>query len=48
MKIVKTFVGTNNGGMKAAWNVVDETGYVIDTFSLKRDAKEWIDRATRG
>ena len=42
-KIVKTSVGTNNGGERTAWNVVDiKDEFVIDTFSLKRDAKEWV------
>ena len=44
--IKKTYVGTATGGEKAAWDVVDATdGYVYDTFSLKRDAKVWIERA---
>ena len=44
--IKKTYVGTATGGEKAAWDVVDaRDGYVYDTFSLKRDAKVWIERA---
>lgn len=44
-KIEKTFIGTNNGGERTAWNVVDAIdGYVFDTFSFKRDAKAWIEK----
>ena len=44
--IIKAYVSTPSGSMKAVWNVVDaRDGYVYDTFSLKRDAKYWIERA---
>jgi hypothetical protein len=43
-KITKVYVGTATGGEKVAWNVVSEDGYVYDTFSLKRDAKAWVER----
>jgi hypothetical protein len=44
--IVATYVGTFSGGERKAWNVIDASdGYVFDTFSLKRDAKAWIERA---
>jgi hypothetical protein len=42
-KIVKGYVSTFNGKEKTVWNVVDENdGFIMDTFSLKRDAKLWI------
>lgn len=44
--IVPTYVGTFSGGERKAWNVIDaRDGYVFDTFTLKRDAKAWIERA---
>lgn len=44
--IVPTYVGTATGGERKAWDVIDaRDGYVYDTFSLKRDAKAWIERA---
>ena len=44
--IVKSVVGTSKGGEKTAWNIVDpKDGFVIDTFSLKRDAKTWLENA---
>lgn len=47
-KIVKTYVGTSKGGEKVAYDVVDaKDGYSYDTFSLRRDAKAWIDRAIK-
>jgi hypothetical protein len=42
-KIVKGYVSTFSGKEKTVWNVVDENdGFIMDTFSLKRDAKLWI------
>jgi hypothetical protein len=42
-KIVKGYVSTFNRKEKTVWNVVDENdGFIMDTFSLKRDAKLWI------
>jgi hypothetical protein len=33
------------GVQRKVWNVIDpRDGFVIDTFSLKRDAKAWIER----
>jgi hypothetical protein len=33
------------GAQRKVWNVIDpRDGFVIDTFSLKRDAKAWIER----
>jgi hypothetical protein len=47
-KIQATYIGTKNGGEKKAWDVVDAVdGYVYDTFSLKRDAKIWIEKAIK-
>ena len=46
--IVKTQVGTSNGGIAAAWNVIDiRDGYIYDTFDTKREAKAWVDNARR-
>ncbi len=45
-RIVPSYVGTFSGGERKAWDVIDaRDGYVYDTFSLKRDAKAWIERA---
>lgn len=44
-RILKTYVCTSRNGMRPAWNVIDSTGFVVDTFSLKRDALAWIARA---
>jgi hypothetical protein len=45
--IQETYTTTSSGRMVKAWNVVDSTGFVVDTFSLKRDAKDWI-KASQG
>ena len=43
--IQKTYVGTATGGEKAAWNVIDlRDGFIVDTFSLKRDAVMWLQK----
>lgn len=47
-RVIKAFVGTSRGGMRPAWNIVDSTGFVVDTFSLKRDALAWIESTRRG
>jgi hypothetical protein len=40
--IQATIIQTYTGRLVKVWNVVDATGFVVDTFSLKRDAKDWI------
>jgi len=42
LKIVKTYVTNSKGTMKVAWNVVENDGFVVETFSLKRDAAKWL------
>jgi hypothetical protein len=45
--IQKTYIGTASGGEKPAWNVIDlRDGFIVDTFSLKRDARIWIQKQT--
>ena len=47
--LIKAAYSSNSKGtIKKVWDVVDATdGYVYDTFSLKRDAKAWIERALK-
>lgn len=46
-KIVKSYSTTSTDREIAVWNVVDAVdGYVYDTFSLKRDAAEWVKKST--
>ena len=45
--IQETYTQTHTGRLVKAWNVLDSTGFIGDTFSLKRDAKEWI-KASQG
>jgi hypothetical protein len=45
--IQETYIQTYTGRLVKAWNVVDGTGFVVDTFSLKRDAKDWV-KASQG
>lgn len=45
--IQETIIQTYTGRLVKAWNVVDPTGFVVDTFSLKRDAKDWV-KASQG
>lgn len=45
--IQETYIQTYTGRLVKAWNVVDSTGFVVDTFSLKRDAKDWL-KASQG
>ena len=45
--IQETYIQTFTGRLVKAWNVVDSTGFVVDTFSLKRDAKDWL-KASQG
>lgn len=46
-KIIAAYSYNNRtGGERKVWNVIDANdGFVIDTFSLKRDAMAWIERA---
>lgn len=46
-KIMKCYVvNPNSGSWKLRWDVVDASdNWVIDSFSLRRDAKAWIERA---
>ena len=46
--IQETYTTTSTGRMVKAWNVIDSTGFVVDTFSLKRDAKDWLKASMRG
>lgn len=43
----ETIIQTHTGRLVKAWNVVDSTGFVVDTFSLMRDAKDWV-KASQG
>jgi hypothetical protein len=43
MKIVKAYGSKPNGTEYVVWDVVAPDGYVYETFSLKRDAKAWIE-----
>jgi hypothetical protein len=47
--VIKKSESSNSRGVtKVVYNVVDASdGYVYDTFSLKRDAKHWIDQAEK-
>lgn len=40
----KAYGSTSTGREYVTWNVIDAAaGYVIDTFSLRRDAKYYMD-----
>ena len=47
-KIIRGESETSTGRIVAVWHVADASdGYIYDTFGLRRDAKAWIDRATK-
>ncbi len=47
-KITKGESQTSSGRIVAVWHVTDAAdGYIYDTFSLRRDAAAWIQRATK-
>jgi hypothetical protein len=47
MKIVKAYGSKPNGTEYVVWDVVAPDGYVYETFSLKRDAKAWIEACNK-
>lgn len=47
-KIIRGESETSTGRIVTVWHVADASdGYIYDTFGLRRDAKAWIDRATK-
>ena len=43
LKVVKGYTDWS-GSIKVCWHVQDVNGYILDTFSLKRDAVAWLEK----
>ena len=43
LKVVKGYTDWS-GSVKVCWHVQDASGYILDTFSLKRDAVAWLEK----